>query len=135
MIIVLYPQLTEQCILEKTLFPLHPFQQTMVQLIPNRTDSRIPELVIILNDSFDHWIQFTSQIRNRLTPFVDLQPPKLPLDGRFRSAAHKCPGHKHATATDLTYHRTKRKAREVILSWIALLAFTKKIHYKRFDRV
>ena len=51
------PQPTKRGILEKNLFPFLPFQQTMVLLIPYRTRTRIPELVVVLNDSVgDRWL-------------------------------------------------------------------------------
>ena len=70
---VLPPQPVQRGILEQSLFPFYPFQQAVVELIPHRTHSRIPELMEVLNDTFDHRIKLTSQLIYRLAPLVDVQ--------------------------------------------------------------
>ena len=87
-----------------TIFPFHPFQQAVVQLIPYRTHTRMPVLLIVLNDPFDHRIQFTGQMCNWLAPLVDLQLSELPSDRRFRNTAHKGTGHQFPTAPDIMHH-------------------------------
>jgi hypothetical protein len=128
-------QPVQRGILKQSLSPFHPFQQAVVMLIPYQAHSRIPKLMKVLNNAFDHRIEFPGQFLYRLAPLVDFQTLGLPPNGRLRCTTHKRARHQYPVAIDLAHNGAKRKPQKAILSWIALLALATQIHDARFLRV
>ena len=81
------PQPAQRGVFVQALLPFHPFQQPVVELVPDLAHPPFPELVEVIDQAFDQRVQLTGQYLNRFAPLVEFQLPELFPDRRLGSDA------------------------------------------------